>query len=182
MSKVLVCLSASDKWYGKAIRKITRSNVNHAFLAYTSGEWGGWWAVQVDERGVVKIPAERVEYSYVECYDFFKLDLASGMSRVRYLVGDKYDWDGVAGFLAKLYMWRVFGRRIVNPLHKKGELFCSEFMATYLQRCEGMYKEFMDMDPASVAPGGSPTFLGTASLQWDLQRNDWVKQVDCPWE
>lgn len=181
-SEVLVCLSASKEWYGDAIRKATHSNVNHAFLAYTSREWGGWWGVQTDSRGVVKIPAERIEYNYVECYDFFRLDLSTGMPRVRHLVGDKYDWDGIVGFLIKLYAWRVMGRRIVNPLHKTGELFCSEFVTTYLQRVTGMYEEFKNLDPSSVAPGGSPQFLGTPSLQWELQKHNWVRRVECPWE
>jgi hypothetical protein len=103
------------------------------------------------------------------------------MWRVRDLVGDRYDWEGIGGFMIKLALWRMFGRRVVNPLHKTGELFCSEFVTTYLQRCDDMYEEIMGLDASSVAPGGSPQYLGTPSLQWELQHHQSVQRVNCPW-
>lgn len=179
---VLVCLSSSSEWYGRAIRKLTGANVNHAFIAYASREWGGWWAVQTDERGVVKVPVENVRCAHLECYEFPALDLKTAMPRVRPFVGEAYDWGGILGFLVKLYAWRAFGRRIVNPLHKQGELFCSEFVTTYLQCVDGMYLDFMRLDASSVAPGGSPRYLGTPSLQWELQEHSEVRQVHAPWQ
>ena len=177
---VLVCLTASEEWYGKAIRKITKSNVNHAFIAYTSKEWSGWWAVQTDLRGVVKIPAEKVEHNYIECYDL-GMPLEEAMKRTRDVYGEKYDKAGIVGFLAKLMIWRFLYKKISNPLHKKGELFCSEYVTTFLQAVTGMYPEIIALKPSSVAPGGDPEFLGTPSLQWGLQRLEGVKQVECPW-
>lgn len=179
---VLVCLTAGSEFYSRAIRKLTHADVNHAFLAYKSREWGGWWAVQIDERGTVKVPVENVKHERIEVYEMPELDLKTAMPRVRDLVGDPYDWEGIGGFLVKLYMWRAFGRRIVNPLHKKGDLFCSEFVTTYLQRVDGMFPWIMDLNPASVAPGGSPIYLGTPSLQWELKNHpDDVVRVAPPW-
>ena len=179
---ILVCLTASQEWYGKAIRTLTHSNVNHAFIAYTSEEWGGWWSVQIDQRGVVKIPAEKVEYEYIECYDM-GIPLETAMPRTRQLYGEKYDWAGIAGFLIKLAAWRFLQRNIVNPLHRRGELFCSEFVTTFLQQVDGMYERIMVLNPSSVAPGGSPKYIGTPSLQWELDAlgDCGVKRVDCPW-
>jgi len=179
---VLVCFTAGSEFYSKAIRSLTHANVNHVLIAYKSQEWGGWWTVQTDQRGVVKVPAESLKYDYIECYEFPVLDLKVAMRRVRDLVGDPYDWAGIAGFMVKLYMWRVFGRTIVNPLHKQGDLFCSEMVTTFLQRVDSMYPWIMDLDPSSVAPGGSPIYLGTPSLQWELQHHeDDVRRVKCPW-
>jgi len=177
---VLVCLTAGEEFYSRAIRKLTKSNVNHAFIAYTSKEWGGWWAVQTDERGVVKIPAEKVECQYIECYDM-GIPMEMAMSRTRMLYGESYDWEGIGGFLIKLLAWRLFQRKIVNPLHKDGELFCSEYVTTFLQCVDGMYPEIMDLNPSSVAPGGAPEYLGTPSLQWELQKNEKIYLVECPW-
>lgn len=177
---VLVCLTAGDEFYSRAIRRLTGSNVNHAFIAYSSKQWGGWWAIQVDQRGVVKIPAEKVEYQYIECYDL-GIDLENAMPRTRNLVGESYDWAGIAGFLVKLAAWRYFDKRITNPLHRKGDLFCSENVTTFLQNVDGMYPEIMSLDPSSVAPGGSPEMLGTPSLQWELQNTLGVSLVPCPW-
>jgi hypothetical protein len=180
MGEAIVCLTAGAEFYSRAIRKLTHSNVNHAFIAYTSREWGGWWAVQIDERGVVKVPVENVEYEYIECYDFPGLDLTTAFPHVRDLIGDKYDWEGIAGFLIKLYAWRVFGRRIVNPLHKTGELFCSEFVTKFLKSVEGMYDWMKVQDAASVAPGGPSRFLGTPSLQELLQNQKGARRISPP--
>jgi len=179
---VLICLTAGSEFYSKAIRRVTHSSVNHAFIAYRSEEWGGWWATQTDERGTVKVPVENVKHEHIECYEFPDRDLKTAMPRVRDLVGEKYDWLGIGGFLLKLYAWNVFGRKIINPLHRKGDLFCSEMCATFLQRVEGMYPWMMDLNPSGVAPGGSPHYLGTPSLQWEFKnRPENVRRVVAPW-
>jgi len=178
-SRVLVCLSASDTWYGKMIRKVTGSPVNHAFIAYESGRWGGWNAVQIDQRGVVGVPIESVKYDYLECYEFKNIDLNTAFVPSRTLVGDAYDWLGILGFLLKILVWRVLGKRIFNPLHKKGDLFCSEFVVTFLQKAHAVYSWVLDLDPDSVAPGGKD--LGTPSLRQELKKHsDTVHEVPCP--
>jgi len=183
MSKAIVCLTAGSEFYSKAIRKLTHSNVNHAFIAYTSQEWGGWWAIQVDERGVIKVPVKNVEWKSIECYEFPSLDLSTAFKRVRDLIGYSYDWEGIGGFMIKLLAWRLFDRAIVNPLHKTGDLFCSEFVTIFLQQVDGMYDEIMSLNPSGVAPGGDPKFLGTPSLRWELNRmgGDCIR-IDPPWE
>ncbi len=180
---VLICLTAGSEFYSKVIRKLTHSDVNHAFVAYKSREWGGWWAVQTDERGSVKVPVENVKYEYIECYEFPELDLKSAMPRMRDVVGDKYDWEGIGGFMIKLAAWRLFNRKIVNPLHQTGDLFCSEMVTTFLQRADDMYGWAMKLNPAGVAPGGSPIYLGTPSLQWEFQNrpDEDVRLVEPPW-
>lgn len=179
----IICLTAGREFYSKMIRVMTHSNVNHAFVAYKDELWGGWTAVQTDLRGVVKVPAESVECNHIECYEFPMLDLKTSMPRVRDLVGDHYDWEGIGGFLIKLWAWRIFGRRIVNPLHETGDLFCSEMCATFLQNVDGMYDWMLALNPAGVAPGGSPAYLGTPSLQWEFKnRPEDVRRVAVPWE
>ncbi len=174
----MVCLSASNTWYGSCIRWITKSKVNHSFIAYQDDLWGSWSAVQIDKRGVVRVPVESVKYTYLECYEFTRLDLTTAMDSARRLVGDSYDWSGIFGFVLKIIAWRLLGRRILNPLHKKGELFCSEFVVTFLQYVDGMYDWIKVLAPDSVAPGGSD--LGTPSLRYELQTHTAIKQVECP--
>lgn len=180
---VLVCLTSSDHFYSKAIRFLTKSNVNHAFIAYTSKEWGGYWCVQVDARGVVKVPVENLEYDEIECYEFLDLNMESAMIPFRKFVGERYDWFGIVGFLLKLIAWRVFGRRIMNFLHRKNEQFCSEAVVRFLQRVDGMYDWIMVLDPSSVAPGGNKQYIGVPSLQEiliDHVDSGEVRYVDCP--
>jgi len=178
--KTVVCLSASDTWYGKLIRKVTRSNVNHAFIAYYSDLHGGWQALQTDERGLVEIPVESLKYSYKECYEFPMLNLLQVLPHCRNLIGDKYDWLGILGFLIKVIFWKYLGRKIVNPLHKKGELFCSEFVVLYLQKVEGMATWMKSVNPSGVAPGGNEHMLGVPTLRELFQTNDEVVEVKCP--
>lgn len=178
--KSVVCLAASNTWYGKIIRRITRSNVNHAFVAYHSSIHGGWQALQTDERGLVEVPIESLKYTYKECYDFPTLNLMSALSQCRNLIGDRYDWMGIFGFLIKIFFWRLLGRKILNPLHKKGELFCSEFVIIYLQKVKGMFSWIMKIDSSSISPGGNKHTLGVPSLRELLRTNNEVQQIDCP--
>jgi len=154
----LVCLSASGSWYGSVIREMTHSNVNHAFIAYYDEAWGGWQALQTDERGVVEVTMESLHHKYVECY------------------------GGIVGQLLKLAVWRIAGRKILNPLHRSGELFCSEFCTTFLQRVCSAPAWINYLHPSNVAPGGKEKFLGTLSLQEVFADNsEDVQRVPCPW-
>lgn len=180
-SKAVVCLSASDGFVGGAIRSVTESNVNHAFIAFYSEEHKSWQALQTDQRGLVQVPVKTLEHSHLECYSFPELDLMSALPKCGDLIGDSYDFIGIVGFLVKIGAWRIAGRRIVNPLHKKGELFCSEFAVTYLQRVTGMYDWMRVVNPAGVAPGGLSSTLGVPSLQEMLRFHYHVHKVECPW-
>jgi len=178
----LVCLSASGSWYGSVIREMTHSNVNHAFIAYYDEAWGGWQALQTDERGVVEVTMESLHHKYVECYDFKYVDLLTALPSVRELIGDKYDYWGIVGQLLKLAVWRIAGRKILNPLHRSGELFCSEFCTTFLQRVCSAPAWINYLHPSNVAPGGKEKFLGTLSLQEVFADNsEDVQRVPCPW-
>jgi len=178
---MLVCLTASDGFIGSAIRGVTESNVNHAFIAFYSKEHKSWQALQTDHRGLVQVPAKTLDYRSIECYMFPDLDLTTALPECGDLIGDSYDFIGIAGFLIKICVWRLTGRRIVNPLHKKGELFCSEFAVEYLQKVAGMYSWMKMVKPSGVAPGGLSSSLGVPSLKEMLQTHDEVSRVDCPW-
>lgn len=178
--KTVVCLSASDSWYGKLIRYITKSTVNHAFVAYYSELHQGWQALQTDGRGVVEVPIESLKYCHKECYVFPDLDLLTAIPKSRNYLGDAYDFLGILGFLLKIVVWRLVGRRIVNPLHKKGDLFCSEFVVLFLQKVTGMFTWVMSVNASGVAPGGNEHLLGVPSLRELFQTNDGVEKIECP--
>lgn len=125
--ETLLCLTAGAGFFGWAIRKLTRSSVNHAFLAYWSDALGGWMAgPQADERGVVCVSAESVEYKSIRCFRHIRLSLGKGLPAVRWTIGKKYDWSGILGFLAVLLVRAVTRKRIKNPWQNPGRFFCSE--------------------------------------------------------
>jgi hypothetical protein len=90
------------------------------------------------------------EYAMVECYEY-RGDLAPGLVACREMVGEGYDFLGIAGFLIKLAAWRMTGRRIKNPLHCQHKEFCSEFVSRVLK--EAVVSGFVECDPPSMSPG-----------------------------
>lgn len=168
--RVLVVVSASDSLLGKIIRKLTGSKVNHTFLLYESNLWGGWWVAQIGPKGVEKLPAEKVrgKYSLVECHEYQE-SLVDGVQACRGMIGEAYDFLGILGFLFKIIVWRLTGKKIKNPLHGKHEEFCSEFIATILKKSKVC--TFETCDPASVDPG--------EVQRWILNNRKFV-QVDWP--
>jgi len=169
--RVVICLSAGHGVVGKAIRKLTQSDVNHAFLAYPDSEWTGFWAMEVDQRGIILVPAETIEYEKLVCFEYNK-DISFALPKVRAIVGSKYDFLGILGFLCKLSVWRLFKKKILNPIHKKGELFCSEAVTTFLKEAEIPWTAHLD--PASTSPGDLYTLLDNDS-NFESIPIPWVK-------
>lgn len=151
MGRVFICLSASRGLFQWAIRKLTRSKVNHAFLIYESGDFGGWFAVEIAEDGPTTIPAGRAlkDKSYLEVYEP-RFDLREGMKRRRGDLGRGYDWLGIVGFLLKLIVLRVFRRDIDNPLQDEGRSFCSEYVTGAIAASPD--SQLDGIDPDNQAP------------------------------
>jgi hypothetical protein len=159
-SRVFICFSASDTWYGRMIRYLTQSDFNHVFLSYKSDMWGGWWATQVDDDGVRLLPLEKVvgkKKMPVECYETVSSDVFDGLVSVRDYIGSRYDWRGIFGFLVKLIVWRLFGKRILNPFHDRAKMFCSEFVMLILQKAN--IGNTMNYDASSASPEDVRKFL-----------------------
>ncbi len=172
--KVLVAVSASKGFIGWAIRKLTGSKVNHSFLLYRSAQWGGWWAAQIDAKGVRLLPAHKaVEHcNYLEVYRSVNTDLEPALAEMRETVGEKYDYTGILGFFFRIVAWKVAHKKIRNALHSKGELFCSEFVAKFLHKA-GTHLCSM-LKPSVTSPGDVRMYLrridtGFGECSWPLE-------------
>jgi hypothetical protein len=131
--RVLLCFTAGRGPFAWAIRRLTGSDVNHAFVAWESAELGGWVTIpQADERGCVAVAAESVPHTRIECYEAPSYTLARGLPAMRRILGLGYDWRGIVGFLARLLAWRLLRRRIRNPWQDDDRFFCSEAVTTFL--------------------------------------------------
>ena len=102
--KVLVAVSASKGFIGWAIRKLTGSKVNHAFILYQSAQWGGWWAAQIDAKGVRLLPAHKAmeHCNYLEVYESLYIALEPAVAKMRDTVGERYDYPGILGFFFRI--------------------------------------------------------------------------------
>ena len=151
--RVFFAVSASNTWYGKIIRKLTRSRFNHAFLVFHDMALQCKMVVQVDSDGVRLLPLDLIVdgmYSEIELFEYNGHDVSPYLPCLSTYVGTGYDWKGVWGYLIKLAHWRMFRRHIQNPVENKGELFCSEMVA-FFARSAGI-PWFNSLDPASVDP------------------------------
>lgn len=139
MKDIYVAFTASKSFYARAIRFLTKSQVNHSLILFKDSNFGdNLFAIQVDRRGVVIVDGNPVLYKDKILTEIYKPKdtnaLWDGMCRSMKYIGSKYDWFGILGFLIKLVFMRVLRQNINNPIHRKGELFCSEYVATVLKR------------------------------------------------
>jgi hypothetical protein len=158
-----------------------KSNINHSFVLYESKEWGGWWAVQTDERGVRKIPAENVpDLDYVECYECSK-DLWPALRRTGDFVGDRYDWRGLLWGLFRLLVYRVFKRKITKPLHRDNRLFCSEDVGWVMKYGELPGAGYVDgYGPIKDTEHWKTSEISPLVLQTFWQASEEFERVDWP--
>lgn len=155
---ITVALSGSDNWYAKIIQRMTQSPVNHAFVMFEDPTLRGWWAIQVDTKGVRILPAEYLKHNKT-CLQAYSAagDVENAYLKVRHFIGKDYDYPGIAGFFIQIMAFRAAGKKIKNVLHRNDELFCSEFVAEFINAAWPDVRPFKD--PSVVSPGDLYDFL-----------------------
>ena len=154
---VRIGFSTSNGWISKAIRDATHSLVSHAFMLYDSADFGAemilqaWWTEYED------ISREKFEETNT-IVDLIVpvMPLDPVMKFARDWLGTKYDFGGVIGELPVLAA-RALGRRIHNPWHSPGALYCSEAIARGLQLVN--YPDADTLDPATTSPDDLLRFM-----------------------
>lgn len=157
-SKVLIGITTNDTFYSRLVSSLTGSRYSHTFIMYKSELWGGWWIVQVDDKGIRKVPADIYlkQYKSIEIYEC-AIDLENGVKAIRNYIGKKYDWLGIFGFWLKILWSKLFGVKILNPVNDEAKLFCSEMCMIILQTCDVPGTKYFD--PSSTSPGMLYDFL-----------------------
>lgn len=181
MNRILFAVTTSNALYSRILRWAMRSNINHSLVLYESSEWGGWWAVEINENGVNKIPVEKLSrVGYMECYECSE-DLWPAMRATRDFMGERYDWFGLLGGLAKLIIYRLFRRTIKSPTHRDDRLFCSEYVAhvMYHANLPGAGRAW-GYGPIPNTVAWKPETISPEYLQNFWQASARFKQVDPP--
>ena len=157
-TRILICLTATRRWYGRIVRWATRSRVNHSLIKHEDPFWGGWRATEINEDGVSDRDVGKLtRIDYIEHWES-DLDLLPGMRALRTFVGSaRYDGLGLASGLIRAIILRVFGIEIDKPIHSHGRLFCSEFVAHVFKKAGVPGVE--DWKPANVSPGTLRAFM-----------------------
>lgn len=167
MSRILIVLARSKGLLGKLIRWFTKSEVNHAYIIFYSAEWNDFMAIEIDERGIVIVPAfkEEHKYCYSEEYELKNADkdkIITALVAERGLIGAKYDWLGLISFGFRMLVWRLTGTKdFMHPVHSKTRLFCSEYVANVIN---DIVDEKPFSDPANVSPADLREWLINSDL------------------
>lgn len=156
--RVLVAVSASKTIYGKIVRWLMDSCVDHVFFVIESPEWGGWLSTEVNERGMLLVPAEHaihncLRVNFFECVE----SLWDGLRANRLYIGKKYDWLGIFGFVFRIIVWYLSGRRFLRPV-----IFCSDFCMSVLK--SSCIKGTELVDSLSVSPKDLYSFLTDSDM------------------
>ncbi len=75
----------------------------------------------------------------------FKPNMSEALRHTYDHLGDQYDYAGIFGFAWMIICWRLFSRRIRNPLASASAMWCSEF-ALHLNHGD-IIAEWNGLDP-----------------------------------
>lgn len=150
--KVYVGLSANKSLFGRIIRWLTRSEANHAFLLLSGSKQE---AVQIDSKGVRFTEAAPLlkNKKKVEIYQYEpNKEIQKGFYLTLDYIGSEYDYLGIFGFLIKLIFSRLLMWDVNSLVHRKGEYFCSEYVATVIS-ASGISLKGEPVTPENTSPG-----------------------------
>lgn len=157
--QVLITLTASDTWYGREIRKATKSNVNHALVLYQSSDWLDWRAIDTQEKGVTPaVSAKKLtRIDYLECWKC-SVDLWKGLRLTKSDFFKKYDWIGLIFGFIRAVLANYLYIEITKPIHAHNRLFCSEYVAAVIMAAG--VPDTAAWIPANMSPGDLKKFMG----------------------
>lgn len=140
MKDVRVVFTASQTWFGKLIRKVTRSKVSHVYIEIPI--WGSRFAVEATVSGVRIVPAEKAWHSVVYVYKCL-FDTRDGLKAVAAELGSPYDWVGTFFLGLLIIIGRWFKLKWKALRWRTKALKCSELVALFFTRSGLMDKELV---------------------------------------
>lgn len=147
---ITLVFTTTNSWLSKLIRFFTKGRSSHVmvgikvydqdmFLHCTSG------GVQVTPREKwLKGSTLVAEYEIVP-------DVTSGVKQAFRLLNDNYDYPALLGYAWLLVMWRLFKKKVKNPLASTTSYVCSEFVC-HLDLTGACIKEWSNLDPERTHP------------------------------
>ena len=143
---ITLAFSRPKRWtlLSWAIRRFTKSRVSHCLIGVTVH--GIRMFLHCTAGGVKLTPRKKYERENDIVHEFpFRTDVSGPLVHAYQHLDDAYDYAGLFGFAWVIIAWRLFARRIRNPLANARAMWCSEF-ALHLNH-EGLLVEFEGLDP-----------------------------------
>lgn len=143
--------------FSRLIRRLTKSQVSHAWLLIDEAFLGLSMVMQATEGGW-QLTDYRVFQSKndVVCLIGPAVPLDSGVREAALWLGEHYDYTGLFGSIFVL-LGRWLKRKWRNPLNVAHAMFCSEAVVYVLQSCE--YPGSKELDPSATTPQDLLEFL-----------------------
>jgi len=160
--KIHVCLIEGNDSRSKLFKWILKSKDTHVFFLYESELWGGWFAADILEDGVVMLPEEKSSTQRAKTLTFFecKYPIEDGFKRARKFVMSGYDYLALAANLTRVMLWRWLGWKWLRPVNSDKRMYCAEFVATIFRLANIPHSE--DLDPAVTSPAMLREFMDTS--------------------
>ena len=154
------------------MRWLLRSQFNHAFILFLDPMWEEWQTVDITKSGVQILPWYKSlgRVKEIECWKY-RRTLIHGLQASSNLIGQKYDWLGLAINVLRLFIWRLFGRRWKTPLHDVTRYMCFEFIISLIQLAG--ISSALQLEPSVTPPEELRNFL---------KLNGGFEVVSCPME
>src|SRR5581483_2453279 len=103
---------------------------SHSFLIIRDEPVFGPCVMQADSGGVEITTFKRFDFVHNPLLKEVipKLDLGPAVRQCADLLNDEYDFPGLFGMVWVEAWWRIFKKKVKNPLHDSDALFCSAFV------------------------------------------------------
>lgn len=139
------------------IRKITKSEVSHAWVVFTSEMDDCEMVREAHELGFRQITFEHFKkHNNVVQLIPLDVDATPGLRMLGQHLGEAYDYPGLLGMgPVELFRWMKhkfpwWHYQITNPWHWANHMFCSASMVDFLHECKSKMGD--DLIPDNISP------------------------------
>lgn len=128
--EVKVVFTASQTWFGKAIRWFTKSRVSHVFVEFPV--WGQDCAIEATVGGTRLVLASKARHNVVAEYKFKEGISKTTLTHMMQHLGTPYDYTGVLliAWMKIMWSWLKVKSRAISWSSKA--LKCSELVFMFL--------------------------------------------------
>lgn len=128
---VRIVFTASNSWFGRAIRKITKAGVSHVFIEFDV--WGRRMVLESTVGGTRIVPAARSRHDIVWEYKL-KADGKQPIIDMMGYLGTEYDYAGALLIAWVRIAWKWFGLKLTYPTWSSKALKCSELLFLFMKK------------------------------------------------
>lgn len=133
MDDVRIVFTASQSWFGKLTRWVTKSTVSHVFVQFPV--WGQDYAVEATVGGTRLVLAGKARHCVVAEYAVDAETKPALLTLMKFL-GTEYDYTGVMVLAWFNIAWRWLRLKLSRPTWASEALKCSELLVHFLREID----------------------------------------------